>query len=176
MELIKRFLNSKLAVLFIFLTYGYGQTNVSGFISSNTTWGALSSPYVVTGSVLINEGVTLTIEAGVEVKFDAGNSILVNGELIAQGTDGNEITFTSNETSPAAGDWGQLKFSESSVDASFSNGEYVSGSILEYCVIEYGAGLDISNAGPFIYYSELRYNSDYAITIMNNDYENSVFF
>ena len=52
-----------------FATFGFGQTEVSGIISSNTTWTLENSPYIVTGNILLNEGITLTIEAGVTVKF-----------------------------------------------------------------------------------------------------------
>ncbi|MBT6170729.1 MAG: hypothetical protein HOH98_08300, partial [Flavobacteriaceae bacterium] len=50
----------------------YSQTDVSGTISSNTTWGTSGSPYTVTGNVLVANGVTLSIEAGVTVKVNSG--------------------------------------------------------------------------------------------------------
>ena len=43
-----------------------GGNDVSGAISSNQTWTLAGSPFTVTGSVLVSEGVTLTIEAGVD--------------------------------------------------------------------------------------------------------------
>jgi len=58
-----------------------GPTDVSGVISSNTTWGALSSPYIVTGNILLNEGLTLTIEAGVTVNV-LGTKITVTPPAI----------------------------------------------------------------------------------------------
>ena len=47
-----------------------GATEVSGLIDINTTWTVSNSPYIVVGSVNVASGVTLTIEPGVEVKFD----------------------------------------------------------------------------------------------------------
>ena len=94
---------------------------------------------MVTGTVLVSSGVKLTVEAGVEVKFSSGTSLQVFGELVVQGTSSSSITFTSVQESKAAGDWGQIVFYDSSVDASYDgNGDYSSGSILEYCTVEYG--------------------------------------
>lgn len=116
-------------------------TDVRGILSSDTTWEASKSPYVVTGSVTVASGVILTIEAGVEVKIDSGKGILVKGSLVAIGTDGQNIVFTSNQVSPAAGDWAYIKFRDESVDAGFDgNGDYVNGSILKYCQVMYGGG------------------------------------
>ena len=153
--------------LFIFLSligFAFGQTQVGGIISSNSTWSFSNSPYLVTGNILIQEGVTLTIEPGVIVKLQNDNVIVVKGELIARGTDGNEITFTSNESSPAAGDWGKIHFNDESVDASFIESSYNSGSILEHCIIEYATiGLDLDHSSPFVQYTEIRHNSEFGI-------------
>lgn len=46
----------------IFYCSVFSQTNVSGVISSNTTWTLANSPYIVTGNILLNQNVTLTIE------------------------------------------------------------------------------------------------------------------
>ena len=147
-----------ISTLFI-ATFGFGQTNVSGVISSNTTWTLANSPYIVTGNVLVNEGITLTIEAGVTVKFDANKVLNIYGTLIAQGTSSSKITFTSNQSTPSAGDY-IFKFFDSAVDASFDgNGNYSSGSILEYCIIEYGKGVHCDNSSPFINYCTIRYHS-----------------
>ena len=67
------------------------QTNVSGNVSG--TWTVAGSPYVVTGSVTVPTGDTLTIEAGVEVQFLDGMSLSVDGGLIAMGTTSDSIRF-----------------------------------------------------------------------------------
>ena len=47
-------------------------TDVNGVISSDATWLLANSPYVVTSSIIVNTGVTLTIQPGVTVKFIDG--------------------------------------------------------------------------------------------------------
>jgi hypothetical protein len=67
------------------------------------------SPYVVSADVLVIVDVFLTIEPGVVVRFANGTSIIVDGSLIARGNSSQLITFTSNASSPAHGDWGNIR-------------------------------------------------------------------
>ena len=121
-------------------------TEVGGPIISDTTWTLANSPYIVVESIDVWEGVTLAIEPGVTVKFDSGKKLQVNGELIAQGTAGNLVTFTSNQPDPAPGDWGNIEFTSTAITTTMgTEGNYVSGSILQYCVVEY-AGYGASSA------------------------------
>lgn len=135
------------------------QTNVSGFISTNTNWNLTGSPYIVSGNVLVMTNATLTIDPGVIVKFDSAKTIQIDGALIAIGIPLNRITFTSNKPFPSAGDWGRIQFSDSGVDANYDvNGNYLSGSILKYCDILYGgkivgtgtAALEMFYSSPYI--------------------------
>jgi flagellar hook assembly protein FlgD len=96
------------------LTADLRGTNVSGTISTNTTWTTAGSPYVVTGSVAV-EGASapvLTIQAGVTVQFNAGQVLYIGngaaGGLSAVGTSASPITFTANgSTTP--GFWGGIQ-------------------------------------------------------------------
>ncbi len=80
------------------------QTNVSGGIYANTSWTLANSPYIITDTVVVFPGVTLTIDPGVTVKF-ADNQLLEirQAKLIAAGTSVAPITFTSNSSSPTPG-------------------------------------------------------------------------
>jgi len=136
----------KTAILFLLLpTIIYAQTNVSGFISTNTTWTLSGSPYIVIGNTLVSHGSTLTIEPGVVVKFNADKALQIDGELLAIGTPQSRIKFTSNLSNPSSGDWAKIHFSDTCVSAAFDlTGNYLSGSIMKYCDVEYAGSLGIA--------------------------------
>jgi len=130
---------------------GQPGVEVSGAITSDTTWLAVNSPYIVTGNIVVNAGSTLTIEPGVTVKFESGKALRVNGELIAQGSESKSILFTSNQASSAPGDWVGISFTETSVGATYDGeGNYISGSVMQYCTVEYGGNYDTDMAAIMI--------------------------
>ena len=163
-------------IFFVSASTMFAQTYVSGIIPNNTTWTLVGSPYIVIGGVLVSSGVTLTIEPGVEVKFDSELSLQIDGKLITIGTESNMITFTSNNDSPEPGDWGYIFFSDISTDAIYdTSGNYTDGCIMEYCIIEYAGGANVDNNGavrmynahPFINHSIICYNSAPGICAWN---------
>ena len=120
-------------------------TDVGGSVAVDTTWSLAGSPYVVTADIVVDQGARLTVESGVTVMFDAGKTLVVNGELVARGTSSTKVTFTSSAGTPSKGDWGYIKFGDTSTDATFDGGgAYVSGSVLEHCVVEFGGGVGSS--------------------------------
>jgi len=144
-------------------------TDVSGVISSNTTWIALSSPYIVTGNVLVSEGVTLTIEAGVEVKFDSDTYLKMEGTLIAVGTSDNYITFESNASSQSKGDWDGIRIRSTGGSTIDGSQNYSSGSQIKYVKIKHAdRGLYVHDTGFHLSYSELSTNN-MAIEIRSTD-------
>ncbi|MDD4968722.1 MAG: dockerin type I repeat-containing protein [Paludibacter sp.] len=122
----------KNSTLFIFCTLfislaGSAQTNITGSISTNTTFTEANSPYVIVNSIEVSPGITLTIEPGVTVKFNAGTYLHVRGTLNASGA-----SFTGN----------------AGVTKGFWDGIYVSyeyyetGSVsLNNCTVEYASNL-----------------------------------
>src|SRR3989338_8641858 len=77
----------------------------TGSISTDTTWSAEYSPYVISGSTSIASGYTLTIEPGVVVKFySTSGTLSVGGTLDAQGTSAAPIAFTSYYDDDSGGD------------------------------------------------------------------------
>ena len=125
-----------LFVLFLIsASVSFSQTDVSGAISSDTTWGTSGSPYTVTGNVLVSSGVTLTIEAGVTVKFNSGLYIKNEGVISAVGTSDNKITFESSADSPAKSDWEGIRIRSTGGSSIDGNQNHSSGSQFKYVVI-----------------------------------------
>lgn len=130
---------------------------VNGNVSGSWTKG---NTYRVTGNIVVPAGQTLTIEEGVEVKFDGYYSLTVNGTLLANGSRNNYIKFTSNKTSPSKKDWNQIVV----------NGV----SKMDYCIIEYGKAKNDDNIGILnvtgnlaLTNSIVRYSEQSAISIRN---------
>ena len=67
-------------------------TEVTGIISSDVTWTTANSPYTLTGNVLVQNGVTLTIQPDVTINL-GDYYILVNGTLVAKGITSSPIRF-----------------------------------------------------------------------------------
>jgi hypothetical protein len=94
-------------------TTGPSTENLSGNLTTNLRLQNDGTQYVLNGALLVKNGATLTIDAGVTIKALAGGTdvyILVEkgGKIIADGTPSNPIRFTSNASNPAPGDWGGL--------------------------------------------------------------------
>lgn len=139
--------------------------NKSGRLCEKTTWKAAASPFIVVRSVTVGAGdcpggqqnVELTIEPGVEVRFGQDLHLQVRGTMIARGTKGNPIRFTSDRKPPQRGDWTGIDFTDSSRDGVAVNGDYQSGSAMEYTTIEFarpplsGQGVvAFISAAPFV--------------------------
>lgn len=116
-------------------------TDVSGSISTDTTWNVSGSPYIVKGDIYINEGVNLTIEPGVGIRFDGYFHMYVDGNLSAVGNDINKTTFTSNDFTPYRSDWFGITVRE-------MGRVYVENCVISYA--RYGFYLDSISSTCFI--------------------------
>ena len=119
-----------------------------GTISSSETW-SNTDEHLVTCDVYVQGSgkPTLTVGDGTTVYFEAGTNLIVGwgsyGKLDVNGTTSSGVTFTSDESSPAEGDWDGLIV-----------GYYDQGSSLEGLTLEYGGGN--GTAGLYVYYAELE--------------------
>jgi hypothetical protein len=159
------------AIFFLFLTLGFSAlaTNVGGRIEEDTIWAKAGSPYVVIENITVIPGVTLTIQPGVEVKFDQGKSLIIDGTLIARGMSDDKIIFTSNDTQKP-GLWGYISFTNSSTDAIFDpDDNYTGGCIIQYAIVEYGGSggsvITIDASSPFLDNSTIENNAGAGISV-----------
>jgi hypothetical protein len=113
---------------------------VSGIISTDTVWTKANSPYMLTGNVLVSNGVTLTIEAGTTVNLNT-LYIMVNGTLVARGNSADQISFQRGQL---PGD--QVIFAQASMGWNEQKG---SGSIVENTFFN-GTGITINGGSPKI--------------------------
>jgi len=84
------------------------ETNLAGTISEDRTLDA-TEQYTITSTVIVQEGVTLTIPAGTEIVSNEGTenyiAILQGGKIDVQGTADSPVIMRSNGS---AGSWGGL--------------------------------------------------------------------
>ena len=86
--------NTLLTILWLFSLASQllAQTNITNDdITTSTTWNISDSPFIIKNSITVNTGVSLTIDPGVEVRFDGSHSISVFGRIGAVGTSTNQI-------------------------------------------------------------------------------------
>jgi RHS repeat-associated protein len=132
--------------------------------SSNVTWTAAGSPYILDGTVTVAAGATLTIEPGVVVKLNGTfRKIIVNGTLHAVGTSGSGITFTSYQDDSIGGDSNGDGGATSGQKGQWSDISIRAGtaSVLDYVTVRYG-GVGSANSA---YGAVTVHNADVTLTI-----------
>ena len=121
-----RFIVTILLCIFISLpVITFADTNITNHVVENTVWDISGSPYIITGEIQVYQNKRLTIESGVEVKFNQGAGLIIGGELKAVGKSDHFIKFTSNSSTPFRGDWNYIDFYNTAISIrSCSRGYY----------------------------------------------------
>ena len=118
-----------------------GETYVRGELAEDTTW---SGTVVIEETVTVPAGIILNIESGTIVSMMDSVSLIVYGQLIADGNEAEPIHFTHNADDMT---WKQIMFIEAE-DSRF-----------KYCVFEYadseGAHQDYYEPGPRNYHEAI---------------------
>lgn len=133
-----------------------------GYVSQDITWYKNQLPYVigwptgVGGTVIVNEGKTLTIEPGVTVQMANGASLEVNGTLNAKGTESENIMFTAF---PQEAPWSKIAFNASSIG-------YFDHVLVEMGGGYYSKGQIVVNGG----------NIEFFNSTSSNSYDSALFF
>lgn len=100
----KRSLYICLLCSFWLLAKAFAQTPVSGIITA-AQWSKANSPYLVLANATIPANQTLTVDAGVEVRFMSGVRLTVLGNLDVAGTSQEPVVFKSNNAKSANANW-----------------------------------------------------------------------
>ena len=101
------------------IIYVPAANHVSGELAGDTTW---SGAVIVEATVVVPDGNVLSIEPGTVVLMQDANSLIVHGQLLANGTESEPIQLTHFGDGTA---WKQIMF----VEAADSR--------LAHCIIEY---------------------------------------
>lgn len=168
-------------------------TEVNGIIGSSTTWTKANSPYNLTANVLIDDGVTITVETGATVNCNEyyirvnGSLILepeatinlgvgyltVNGMLVARGTSLNRVNINGTYKSRLPVFASEAHNSHISFSATSKNWneQTESGSIIENANIV-STSLDFGSS-PLI--KGNNFSGEYADDIISSTETSSVF-
>ena len=132
------------------------EQELAGNLATNTTLEA-NRHYVVSSDVTVLPGVTLTIEPGAHIQFDGYYSLLVNGRLVATGTEDQMIVFTSRKEAPAPGDWRRIEFNSSSEEAE-----------MRWCKVEYATiGIYAKGIPLTLSHNLVRNNEESGVLILS---------
>lgn len=130
-------------------------------LNSNTTWNQSGSPYIITDNLTVPAGIWLRILPGVEVRFNPDIRLWIYGALYAIGNESDSITFTSNKTDPAPGNWATIRIEEEANDTASE----ISRTIIEYSVI----GISAEGSSPIITNNIIRNTLSKAISLEESE-------
>lgn len=157
---------------------------LTGNVTASTSWEHRGYPIVLlSGAVNVNSGATLTLGPGLVLKGEPPGGLLrIDGNLQAQGTQADPITFTSvkddsvggdtngdgSATTPAGGDWKGIYFNQGSSGSSPSG----TGAI-DHAKVMYGGGYPYADVligcpcatPPTIRHSTLAYSGNVGLYV-----------
>jgi parallel beta-helix repeat protein len=118
-------------------------TNHGGWITMDETWYKTGNPHNILRDVRVMPRVTLTILEGVNVSFNLGTTLYVDGDLLVYGIGSEPVRFSSSSFMPQRGDWGSIHFNS-------SGGGGQPSSTIDDAIIEYGS------SGIYVYNRSLN--------------------
>jgi len=160
-----------------------------GSIVQDSFWTKKFSPYLIKGIPVVLEGITLTIEPGVVIKFyDYQSGLTINGTLKSLGDNledgkiiftsyhddevGGDLDMDSGVNIPAPGNWQQIFFTSTSVNSEIKN------TVIRYggefyqtwppCYVERGA-IKIDTATVLIKDSIIEKNKNRGLRLVNSN-------
>ena len=100
-------------------------------------WTTDLSPYYVIGNTMVEKGYTLVIEPGVDVQFAGDFNLVIEGKLVADGTESHPVSFygVGNGINQWRGIW-----------AIYENGSSIKNAIIENPAFGIQGYIDISNS------------------------------
>jgi len=167
-RILKYILLSLLIWLFVAVP-ARSQEYVGGLISEDAVFSPALNPYVVIETLIVPQGVTLTILPGTTMNFMIRTSLRIEGgTLVAMGTPDNPIILDAHN--PSGDDdkkWDGISFLHATTETG-PGGEYTGGSFLNYVQISRTTtGLALSDTS-YIHAPEISIrNSDYGIYLQS---------
>ncbi len=123
------------------------------------TWDIEGSPYIVMGKIYVPDAEMLIIEPGVVIKFNTKEMFLIDGCIIAEGTEDNPILFTALDNSVKWGGIGWDQTSTSNVPSS-----------IKHCIFEYAYAYDLENIYGYNCGGAIRVNTYDQIEISHSTF------
>jgi len=137
---------------------------LAGTVNADVTWTSSASlPFVITGTITVNDNKILAISGGTVIKALNNTELIVYGTLDVNGTEGNNVIFTSikddsyygdsngegTSSLPSNGDWKGIQILGSSNPATGSDGY----GFFDYSRIRYGGNTSTYyKANIYFYY------------------------
>ncbi|MDY6915349.1 MAG: right-handed parallel beta-helix repeat-containing protein, partial [Candidatus Cloacimonadota bacterium] len=107
-------MRKKLVMFFLFIPLFLGAIEVTG--EQYGTWEVVNNPYEVVGDIIVPEDETLIIEPGVQVVVNGNFRITALGNIIAEGSQEENISFAAAERFS----WDGVRLENEAVGSSFT--------------------------------------------------------